>query len=102
MWAALIFATITLVVVLWRIRCRPLFLPLAASVAAALVAGWFIAGVLIATDPTGAGGHIDCWPDCSLYQRVISLAIFGFPVVLLMLLVEVLIIVLVRRIGRFR
>jgi len=95
-------ATVALIVVLWRVRRHKSFLPLAASVAASLLACWLIAWALITTDDTGAGGAFDCWPDCSLYQDVIAGGFFGLPIMLLGLVVALGAITATRRTSRSR
>ena len=101
-WAVIGLGTVVVPVLLWRLRRRRTFLPLAVTLAASLLAGWLIVWTLIDTDDTGAGGAFDCWPGCSLYQEVIAGAFVGLPIMLLVLIVALGAITALRQIDRFR
>jgi hypothetical protein len=74
------------VLLLARARHRRLLVPaLAMSALFALI--WGLALAAISTDFHDSDGFVDCWPDCSWLQQIVSAATFGAPVLVLGLLI---------------
>lgn len=45
-----------------------------------LAVAWIVSLAAIRTDYRDADGFVDCWPGCSLLQDAVGAAVFGLPV----------------------
>jgi hypothetical protein len=78
-----VFWIVVLVVAVWAALAwahrRGAFRRAALAIAMLAAAVLSIVVVLVAADPTGAGGGFDCWPTCSTYQQAVSWAYVAAP-----------------------